>query len=575
MRHASHAAKRSSGSNAARVGSGRVGGRVGGGGLGGGSSRGGLDGGANRSQARGRAQAAGRAQANHRGKGASLGTGSSRNQGATYVGERTPSILSGTPGAGGIGIGGLGGGSRGNSSFGGSGLGGGNSSFGGSGLGGNSRGNLGGSGLGGGRANTSGNGEGGAQTLITRRNLLLGALGIGAVAAIGGGAAAIISSGDSTPEVSKLSVPESAVTNATSLDEVEDSATCMQLAGEFDLPLGTLVFCNDDKFAACLIPTDGAKPLAQVAILSLSSGNYYTVVEQAQGQDKGFEIYDVRATSQAVIWTEANILDGVWRIFAGKLASDADEVTNIQQLDEGACGEFQTPSIAAVGSNVFWQIMPQANSDVSASKQTLQLKRAAAGSANAEVIYESTGRAATAPYPTRDAVVITPRNPNATSCYQLTRINATSGDVSDELTLPTSMKPLEAGWGKAGFNFAFEATYSYGDGIANLGTYTPTSKPANSYDDAKWIRFDRTPTCAPAWCGNYFMVKSTKAVCGVDAANRRYFVLDVPSGADDWGEWLASTGECSALVTYSSIDSMSVSGETTQCCRVRVWNAVS
>ena len=524
VRRASHAAKRASSR-----------------GVGASSVRGAGSPAAGRSQARHRAQAAGRAQASRRG------------QSATYVGGRTPSTLSGTPGAGGIGIGKP---SRAKTSAGG--IGGGRPSIG----------NIGGAG------GNGGNGEGGAQTLITRRNLLLGAIGIGAVAAIGGGAAAVISAGDSTPEVSKLSVPTSAVTSATSLEEVENSEECVQLAGEFDLPFGTLVFCNDDKFAACLIPTDGAKPLAQVAILSLSSGNYYTVVEQAKGQSKGFEIYDVRATSQAVIWTEANILDGVWRIFAGKLASDADEVTNVQQLDEGACGEYETPNIAAVGSNVFWQVMPQSSSSVSASKQTFQLKRATAGSSNAEVVYESTGRAATAPYPTRDAVVITPRNPNATSCYQLTRINASSGDVSDELTLPTSMKPLEAGWGVSGFSFAFDATYSYGDGIANLGTYTPTSKPTGSYDNAKWIRFDRTPTCAPAWCGNYFMVKSTKAVCGVDASGKRYFVLDVPSGADDWGEWLASTGECSALVTYSSIDSTSVSGETTQCCRVRVWKAV-
>ena len=530
MRRASHAANRSSRPKATS-----------GSAIGGGShvSR------ANRSQARGRAASAGRAQAAKRGS-----FGGRGNQGATYVGGSTPGTLSGIPGAGGIGIGGRRAASGPRPSVGSP------------------------SGLGGpaGPGAPGGNG-GGAHTLITRRNLLLGALGVGAVAAIGGGAAAVISAGDSTPTVSKLSVPTSAVTNATALEEVENSEECIQLSGEYDLPFGTLVFCNDDKFAACLIPTEGAKPIAQVAMLSLASGNYTTVIDQATGQNDGFEIYDVRATSQAIVWTEANILDGVWRIYAGKLSSDGDEVTSAHKVDEGGCGEYETPSIAAVGSYVFWQVMPQSSSSTSASSQTLQLKRASAGSSNAEVIYESTGRAATAPYPTSDAVIITPRNQDAKSCYQLTRINASSGEVSDELTLPTSMKPLEAGWGVSGFNFAFEATYSYGDGIANLGTYTPTSKPAGSYDDAKWIRFDRSPTCAPAWCGSYFMVKSTKAICGVDPAQKRYFVLDVPSGAEDWGEWLASTGTSSKLVTYSSINSTSVSGDTTQCCRVRVWKA--
>lgn len=44
------------------------------------------------------------------------------------------------------------------------------------------------------------------------------------------------------------------------------------------------------------------------------------------------------------------------------------------------------------------------------------------------------------------------------------------------------------------FTFAFDATYSYGDGIANLGTYAPVSKSGNGgYSDQKWLRFDRHP----------------------------------------------------------------------------------
>ena len=498
---------------------------------------------AGRAQARERAKAAGAAQASRRGAGAK---GGSR---ATFVGGSTPTPLSGTPGLGGIGIGS----SSQSGAFGGSG---GQARFAGSPA-----------------ARPAIGDEDHGEVLITRRRLLLGAVGIGALAVIGGGTAAVVSSGNSTPTVSTLQVPQGNVTNATSLDQVDDAGDCVSQTGEYDLPYGTLVFCNDDKYAACLIPTDGAKPLCRIAMLSLSSGNYETVVDKAQGQDSGFEIYDVRATSQAIIWTEANILDGIWRVMTGKLNSDASSVTGVQQVDEGACGETETPNIAAVGSNLFWQVMPQSSSTVPASRQTLQIKRAQAGSSNAEVIYESTGRAATAPYAAGDALVVTPRNPDSTSCYQLTRIDGASGEVTDTLTLPASMKPIEAGWGVSGFNFAFDATYSYGDGIANLGTYTPANKPSGSYDDAKWIRFDRTPTCAPAWCGNFFMVKSTKAVCGVDADGKRYFVLDVPSGADDWGEWLASSGANSTVVTYASINYTSTSGDETKCCRVRVWKA--
>ena len=92
----------------------------------------------------------------------------------------------------------------------------------------------------------------------------------------------------------------------------------MSLAGSFELPYGTLVWASDDSIAACLVPTDQGTPLTQVALLSLGSGAYPIVLEQAVGSDLGFEIYDVRATSSTLVWTEADILDGVWRVYTAR-----------------------------------------------------------------------------------------------------------------------------------------------------------------------------------------------------------------------------------------------------------------
>ncbi len=467
--------------------------------------------------------------------GARTGRHAARETG-TYVGASTPKSLTGTPGLGGIGL------------------------AGGAPLAGKAP-----------RPSTQDNG----QTLLTRRQLLLGACGVGAVAVIGGAAAATISSqSKGTPAIETLQVPTGSVTAATTLSQVDDATECLTQTGEFDLDYGTLVFCNDDAVAACLLPTEKAKPLTRIGVLSLSSGTCTTVVKTAQGQSDGFEIYDVRATSHGIVWTEANILDGVWRIYSAKLNSAADGASSIQKVDEGSCGEQETPTIAAVGSHAFWQVMSTYDANASASSQTFALKRAAFGSADAETVFEGTGRAACSLYATEDGVVIAPRNPQSTSYYQLTRVNE-SGEVQEGLTLPSSMKPLEAAYGKTGFAFAFDATYSSGGGIANLGTYAPASKPsdqgAGAYSNAKWIRFDRSPTCAPAWCGNYLMVKSTKAVCGVDAAGGRYFVLDVPNGADDYGEWIASSGSRNTFVTFTNINYTPVSGDAVKCCRVKVW----
>ena len=264
-------------------------------------------------------------------------------------------------------------------------------------------------------------------------------------------------------------------------------------------------------------------------------------------------------------------MDGTWRIFAGKLNSNGDALSNIQQLDEGSTDRFETPTIAAVGGHAFWQVMPQADSTVTAASQIAQLKSASMGSSDANVVYESAGRMATAPYAAGDGVVITPRVTGASSYYQLTRVSE-NGDVTDTLTLPASMKPLEAGYGKTGFTFAFDATYSYGDGIASLGTYAPAESPGSGgYSAQKWLRFDRTPTTAPAWCGNWLMVKSTSAVCGVDLQGKRYFALSAENGADDYGEWLASSGQNDTVVTYSNIDYTPIGGEAVNCCRVKVW----
>ncbi|WP_449133419.1 hypothetical protein [Senegalimassilia sp.] len=437
---------------------------------------------------------------------------------------------------------------------------------------------LGGIGLSGGAPSSHGTprpsaGDGG-QTLITRRGLLLGALGVGVVAAVGGGAAAVVSSqNNKAPDIQTLKVPTDAVSTISDLSQVDNVDDCMTKLGEYDLPYGTLVFANDSKFACCLLPTEKAKPLAQVATLSLSSGTYTVVLDKAQGQDDGFEIYDARCTSQGVVWTEADILDGVWRVFSARLGSDGGSVSGVQKLDEGSTSEFETPTIAAVGNHAFWQVMPKIDNTVSAASQIAQLKRATMGSTDGNVVYESAGRMATAPYASSDGVVITPRADGASSYYQLTLVSE-NGDVSDTVTLPASMKPLEAGYGKTGFTFAFDATYSYGDGIANLGTYAPVSKPGNGgYSDQKWLRFDRTPTTAPAWCGNWLMVKSTSAVCGVDVEGKRYFALDVANGADDYGEWLASEGAGDTVVTYSNIDYTPIGGEAVNCCRVKVWQA--
>ena len=92
---------------------------------------------------------------------------------------------------------------------------------------------------------------------------------------------------------------------------VSRASTVMAIASTIKLPFGSLVWSCDDAVAACLLPTEVAKPLAQIGLIFPEAGTYLTVLEHAVGEAEGFEIYDVRANSAGAIWTEADIMDGV------------------------------------------------------------------------------------------------------------------------------------------------------------------------------------------------------------------------------------------------------------------------
>ena len=417
------------------------------------------------------------------------------------------------------------------------------------------------------------------QTLITRRHFLYGALGVGAAAALAGGGFALYSAAqpnDAEEEITVLQVPEDAVSALGTDQEAigsDELGNYVSLVGNFELPYGTLLWTNNDSIAACLLPTsESARPLTQMALLYLGSGEYPIVLEEAIGQAEGFDIYDVRASEQGLIWTEANILDGIWRVYTASLNNGA--LGSPALVDEGNTG-WETPTIAAVGMNAFWQVLPALGGENTGEDSLLKRVRFGSGS-EAETVFSSTGRMSTPPYPLADGLVITPRTNTSTVNYQLTLLDADTCEVRDKVVLPTAMKPLEAGYGDNGFTFSFDAIYNYGGGIANLGTYTPAqTHGTEDYDGLSWYSFKRAPTAAPAWSNGWFIVKSKQSVCGIDIGSLTYFALPIQSGCDDYGDYLATTGATSTFVTYTNINDTAVDGTTKKLCLVRVWSPVA
>ncbi|MDO5041931.1 MAG: hypothetical protein Q4D92_00255 [Slackia sp.] len=402
------------------------------------------------------------------------------------------------------------------------------------------------------------------ERTITRRQLLIGAAGLGALVVVGAGAQAVTKAKEAASAVDTLEVSSDAVTllSAGSYSALEGDAP-LALAGEYKLPYGTLVWANCDSYAACLLPTEGSTPLTQAGIVSLSDGAVATVLAEPASTERGFDIYDVRCDNRGMVWVEANCLTGEWRVYQ---ATHSGNAIGTPVLADSGTSDYDVPFIAAAGGRAFWQVMP--DSTGAASTEASLLKSAAFGSSDVREDWRSTGRMATPIYSTGDGVVVTPRV-DATGVYhQLTLIDAASGTMKDSMTLPAGMKPLEAGYVEGRFTFSFDAGYSQQEGLSSIGTYTPIDEGGAS--GSEWFCFDRNPTAAPAWTGTYFIVKSTRTVSGVDFASGTYFSLPCPSGCDDYGDYLASSGSVNSLVTYVA---MPASGETEAHTLLRVWKA--
>ena len=410
-----------------------------------------------------------------------------------------------------------------------------------------------------------------SETLISRRKLLYGAIGVGTVAAIGAGAYAINSARLRDGEITYLEVPDNALTTLNDMEAIDNYWERIEKLNEFELPYGTLIWANSDNVAACLLPTETGSPLTHIALLWLGTGQLSTVVDTAVGVKEGYEIYDVRGTESGIIWTESDVLDGTWRIYTARLSKEGELGEPV--LADSGDSVYETPTLAAVGQYAFWQVLPKLpNSDA----LPFQLKRVIMGRKDVDIAYESARRMGTVPYAGSDCVVITPRVDSASIYYQLTCINAKTNEVVDTLVLPHAMRPLEAGYGKHGFTFSFDSIYNYGGGISNLGTYTPLSRvaPGGNYSEGRWFGFARTPTVAPAWAGDLFIVKSFYSVCGVDMEAVEYFAIDVDDGADSYGEYLATSGSHDTIVTFANIDYTPVNASAVHCCRVKVWKPI-
>lgn len=388
------------------------------------------------------------------------------------------------------------------------------------------------------------------EVLLTRRNLLIGAGAIGGLAAVGGISSAVSNAFSGSDSIETLSVPQDAVTELADFNEVP-FGDYVKNSISHHLPSGSLVWADNNAVAACLCPTEESHPLNTIQLFYFASENLVEVLKQPHGFEEGFDIYDVRCSAEGVIWIECNIYEDTWRVYTAQLNNA--QFSNVQLVDEGD-RNWETPSIAACKTAAFWQVIPNAEGEHAKDKAVV--RTAHFGEAAYQEVCESLRTFACRIVAVEDGVIVVPRINTSTRYFQLTKIDAESLNVTDQLTLPHGMTPCNAGYGKSGFAFAFDNIYNYGEGISNLGTYTPMrAVDPYHYEEIPWFRFGRTPSATPTWCDEWFMVKSSRAICGVHFASKNFFMIDIPNNTDTYGEYLVSSGSCTNIVGLSQITS--------------------
>lgn len=377
---------------------------------------------------------------------------------------------------------------------------------------------------------------------VSRRDLF-GAIpgaaaGAAALAAVGAAVSVTGCSGGSSetaPDV--LEVATNSVVTLESYKEIKKPESYYTASTVLELDAGTQLFSSGGKVACATAPGSSARSLTQVCLMGLSSERYAVAMSEAQGKDDGFVIQEARCSDSLLAWTECNYLTDEWRVYSASIDENDLSVGSATLLDEGD-GGYDVPEIAVVDSQAYWIVQPA--EDGSKTSEDSLLKT------NGGVAYTSHGRFNGGLSVSGKSVVCMPRYDSKSSVYyQLTAIQA--GGVVASQVLPHGFRPSTFTYLNGAFSFGIAAGYDYGDGIANVGTYF-------SVGDGTWLRLTRTPVTPAGRINGWLFCKSAGRTVFVDTKKQRYFIVNAPSGSEDYGDYSVSTGELTGkLFVYSTV----------------------
>ncbi len=379
---------------------------------------------------------------------------------------------------------------------------------------------------------------------ITRRDFL-GVTGGAFASALVFGAPALLSgcsSKSSGDNMNVLTVANNQVVTLDAFTEIEEPAGNYDMVELGHYPKGTMLFASGDAVAAALCTGETASPLSTCSLVKLSDGTKTQVLDRAVNHDKGYSIYAVRASNDLLVWVESNYLTSEWVLYSASITG-ATAIGKPVMLDEGD-SQYDPPEISVIGSTAYWIVQPSESG--SRTKEDSYLKASAGGSRSSSII-TSHGRFNGGLSASGQVLTVMPRADSSSSVYyQLCAVAAGTGSVIASQVMPHSYRPSNAIYMGNAFAFTIPASYDYGGGIANVGTYYPMA-------GNQWLRLARQSLTAPGLCNGWLFAKSSSRTVFIDTVTQRYFVVPGPDGCEDYGDYSICSGEVTHVYNYATI----------------------
>lgn len=340
-----------------------------------------------------------------------------------------------------------------------------------------------------------------------------------------------------------LEVGSDSLSSLTDDFEQVDGGTLHTPGRTYTLALGSQVFMATDTLGVILACGETSSPLSIIELIDISTGTVTVLRDRPVSFDEGYDIYDVRASDNAIAWSECNFLTSAWRLYAATF--DMNHSTNqVYLLDEGDAN-WDPPQFAIQGTTVFWNMLPTQSGAYTSGPSYIKMADAAASEVTD--IYVSNGRVATAPEITEGMLTITPRHDTNGVYYDAIALSVDGLEVVDQLTFPKSVRPMNVIYEQGAFSFSIEATYDSSSAITSMGTY-------RDLGDGAWLRVPRTPSCTPAFSNGRMLVKYGKGTAVINLDDRTWYQIPAPAYSWDYGDYLAVSGTCDKLVTFATVD---------------------